>query len=596
MSTLAEDGSTPPPHPERLRMRSIQMLLDVGYFPAVMHVAIAGVLSGVLWEGNNPVHTLAWVLTLSGIVIYQATLVRRWGGSRFAEDHADRALALFSTGALGVGLSWGFAGWFLFPAGDPARQIFLTFVMGGMAMSAVSNQHVHIRTCLFSVVPGMVPLALRYMAEPFDGRFVFGGLLLIYTLVLVSMMRRQWRFAMMAFRLQLENEDLLAEATEQALEIDAARRAADSANAAKSRFLAQASHDLRQPLHAISLYVESLPIAPGDEKSNRIVGRMRQSLDVLSRLFNSLLDVTLLDTGQIKVRTTVFPARDLAEQIRNEFSGLAETAGIDFRIRVPDLALQTDPVLLRRMLQNLCSNAFRHAEGGGVLVSLRQRDGRAMWEVWDFGPGIPEKDQARIFEEFTRLDPARMGGSAGPGLGLGLAIVQRLAGVLQHDVGLASQEGKGTRFSISGIEIRPMAEAHSLKDENATEGQDVLSGVHVLLIDDDQDSLDAGAMLLRKWGCHVTTMLGWEGMPDSKPDIVICDYELAPNFNGFNALDRLHGEYGQDLPAIMISGNSTPELRTRVREASLPLINKPVRPGQIRSALLHAMTGSRNSA
>jgi len=572
------------------------MLLDTGLFPAVMHIAITVVVGFVLWDVNTPAEVIGWCVALSSFVLFQAVLVARCGGQRFRADQAQKLLRLFATAALGVGLSWGFAGWFLFPEGEPGRQIFLTFVMGGMAMSAVSTQHVHILTCLFSVVPGMVPLALRYMTAPVEQHYVFGGLLLVYTLVLIGMMRRQWRFAMMAFRLQMENEELLEEASRQAIELDVARQTAEAANAAKSRFLAQASHDLRQPLHAISLYVEALPVDGKDRTAMRIMGRVRQSLDVLSRLFNSLLDVTLLDTGQIEVRPIVFRPRDLLGQIRNEFSGIAETAHVEIRIHAPDLAVRADPVLLRRMLQNLCSNALRHAEGGAILLAVRRAQGAAVIEVYDTGDGIPKKDQGRVFEEFTRLDPARMGGSAAPGLGLGLAIVQRLAGVLGLMVTITSEEDRGTRFRIAGLPVARLEDAVPLQEEHSSDGKDVLAGLRVLFIDDDQETLDAGTALLARWGCHVEPRLDWTGALEAMPDIVICDYELSPGFTGFDALDDLYDKAGRKIPTVMISGNSSPDLRAKAKDAGLPLINKPVRPGQLRSALLHVATASGNTA
>jgi len=580
---------------QRNRINASQVLLSAGFFSAVMHVLMVQLVGWVLWDANSPVEVIPWLMTLSSLVIFQIFLLVRHGGSRFRIDTSERALSLFSLSMLGVGLCWGYAGWFLFPVGDPARQIFLTFVLGGMAMTAVSVQHAHRPTCLASLIPGMMPLSLRYLVEPGELNLIYGGLLFVYTLVLVSMMQRHWKFSEMAFGLQLENERLLAEAADQAVELDIARQQAVDANIAKSRFLAQASHDLRQPLHAISLYIEALPVPKSDKKANRIVGRVRQSLDVLSRLFNSLLDVTLLDTGQIEVRPVVFRARDLIEQVRNEFSNIAAVAQVDLRIHAPDIAVRTDPVLLRRMLQNLCSNALRHAEGGGILLAVRRRKGHVAIEVYDTGPGIPKKDQARIFEEFTRLDTVRMGGSAAPGLGLGLAIVRRIADVLGLSLELSSREDKGTKFCISGIEVRSIDEAVSLQEETTEASEDILAGVKVLLIDDDRDTLEAASELLSKWGCTIETMLGWTGAPRQVPDILICDYELDPEFSGFDAREKLVAATGKEIPTIMISGNSTPELRNEAQQKNLPLIHKPVRPGQLRSALLHVMTDLRQA-
>ena len=596
MTAIDADDLSSVPRADRIGIRATQMLLRTGPVSTAMHILVACVLAWVL-RAAHPLHLiLPWLFSLSACVLFQAWLVRRHGGDRFDPRRADRLLRLFTLAALGVGLSWGFAGWFLFPAGDPGRQIFLTFVMGGMAMSAVSNQHVRMQACIASVAPGMLPLAFRYMAEPGELSLVYGGLLAGYTLVLMTVMVRQWRFSTMAFRLQLENEDLLEDVSRQALELDAARREAEAANAAKSRFLAQASHDLRQPLHAISLYVEALPARTGDEESGRIIGRVRQSLDVLSRLFNSLLDITLLDTGQIEVRPVTFRPAELFEQIRDEFAGLAEAAGVEIRISAGRHAVRADPVLLRRVLQNLCSNALRHADGGRILLALRRRGEDAAIEVHDDGAGIPADEQARIFEEFTRLDPARMGQAAAPGLGLGLAIVKRLSDVMGLKVELRSAPGRGSRFRIAGLPLADAATAGSLLEDGATEPEDALSGARILLIDDDADTLAAGAELLGRWGCQVDMVQAWTGPPADPPDIIICDHELSAGFTGFDALDEIEAAAGGLPPTILISGDSSPDLRKRARERGLPLIHKPVRPGQLRSALLHVTTRSHQSA
>lgn len=591
-TSLESDSLGAFPRDKRIHIRSVQMLYGVNLFSAAMHLAVVGLVGWVLWDANHPAEVIGWAITLGGFVLFQGNLVRRHGGEKFDPNDADRLLRLFNICALGVGISWGFAGWFLFPAGEPGRQIFLTFVMGGMAMSSVSNQHVRISTCLSSVLPGMLPLAARYFLESGSFSYVYGALLFVYTAVLVMMMFRQWRFAMMAFQLQLENEELLEDVSRQAIELDLARQSAEAANTAKSRFLAQASHDLRQPLHAISLYIEALPAAQDVRESQRILGRVRQSLDVLSRLFNSLLDVTLLDTGQIDVKPVVFRLSDLFEQVRNEFAAVAEASDMTIRIRAPALAVSADPVLLRRMLQNLTSNALRHADGGEVLLAARRRNGKAVIEIYDTGRGMPPEDLGRIFEEFTRLDPARMGGSAAPGLGLGLAIVKRLADVMGLSVGVTSEEGRGTRFQIGALPLAAMEDATRLLDENTTVEENALHGARVLFIDDDPETLAAGAELLAKWGCKVEAMADWTGPPATAPDIVVCDYELRPDFTGFDALDDLARRHGDKIPTILISGNSRPELRAEAKARGIPIIHKPVRPGQLRSALLHVTASS----
>ncbi len=574
----------------RLRIRATEMLIGVGTFAAVMHIAVVILLGIVLWPAVDQTWVIAWSVALSSFILFQGSLILRKGGKHLGVAEASRVQRQFEAAALAVGLSWGFAGVALFPESEPGRVFFLVFVMGGMAMSAVSQQHVSVRACLLSICPGIPPLAFRYMFSDLPFNWASGVLLLVYTAVLVNMALRLHRFSHRAFALQLEQERLLDRLEKQTQALDAARAEAEEANSAKSRFLAQASHDLRQPLHAISLFVESLPDAETQAEHEHIMTRVRQSLDVLTKLFDSLLDVTLLDTGGIEVRRTVFRPSDIIAEVEHDFSLVAEACHVRLRIVPSSLAVESDPVLVRRMLQNLISNAIRHSEGGRVLIGCRRRDGNLSIEVADTGSGIDERDQEQIFNEFTRLDSTRMGTSATPGLGLGLSIVKRIAGELGLQVRLSSRPDKGSVFALDGFEVADAKRVQARMPPRAVTG--VANGASVFVLDDDPETLAATAILLKRWGCTVETSQEWRDLIDADPDVVICDYELTPEKTGLDVLKELDGT----APAIMISGHTSTDLRREAISMGIPLLHKPIRPAQLRSALLNALAASDKAA
>jgi len=579
-----------------LDKHALRMLLDRSRLASAMHILVGLLVAGFMstaasvpiWRG------VVFAFGLSAAVLFQMSMARKQSAEEWSDEVFTSIKQRFDLSALSVGMMWGFSGFCLFPSHEPALQLFLTFVMGGMSLSAVGTQGMSLRTCYFSVIPGMTPLGIRYLIEGGLTGFLSGGLIFLYVIVLISFARKINDFMLQAFRLQIEKESLLEDLRRQADELEIARGEAEDANLAKSRFLAQASHDLRQPLHAISLFVESLPDARNTEMHESIMNRVRQSLDVLTKLFDSLLDVTLLDTGGIVVRETVFRPSDIIAEVVRDFSLVAEACRVELRVVWSDLAAKSDPVLVRRMLQNLISNAIRHTEGGRVLIGCRRRGGRLAIDVVDTGPGIDQEDQQKIFSEFTRLDEARMGEGAEPGLGLGLSIVKRVASEIGLAVKLTSEVGRGSVFRIDGFEL---ADANLIAARNHDQPQKgVVEGARVFVLDDDPDTLEATELLLRKWGCQVEAVQYWQGFAAGAPDVIICDYELLPDKTGLEVIAEIGLSAPEPIPAIMISGHTSKELRQATLAMGIPLLHKPVRPAQLRSALLNALAGSSETA
>jgi signal transduction histidine kinase len=361
----------------------------------------------------------------------------------------------------------------------------------------------------------------------------------------------------------------------------------ESANLAKSRFLAAASHDLRQPLHALGLFVSQLREHLDSPERDRVVGRIDTAIAAMNELFNALLDVSKLDAGVLTPDLKGLQIQHLLDRIEITFASAARHKGIRLRV-VPSLFwVRSDPILLERILLNLVSNAVRYTTSGGIVVGCRRRGTMLRIEVADSGPGIPEDQRRKIFSEFYRLADAAKTNQAG--LGLGLAIVERLCALLDHQVELASTPGKGSRFSVTV----PTAPAAALKSKPSQPAAiDVARGKLVVVIDNDTRVLEGMGGLLRNWGCRVVTAATPEAAltdvshisREARPDLIISDYHLADGQSGITAIAKLREVYGA-IPAFVMSGDTAPERLREVQERGHHLLHKPVQPMTLRAMM-----------
>jgi len=365
-------------------------------------------------------------------------------------------------------------------------------------------------------------------------------------------------------------------------------RELESANLAKSRFLAAASHDLRQPLHALNLFVSQLRTETDPAERGRVTAQIDAAATVMNDLFNALLDISRLDAGALAPEVADFPLARVLQRIERTFAPAAREKGLRLRMVQCDLWVRSDPILLERILLNLVSNALRYTDRGGVLVGGRRRGGAQRIEVWDSGIGIPEDQRGNVFGEFYQLaDSAR--GRRG-GLGLGLAIVDRLCRLLDHRLELTSTLGRGSRFSVT----LPVAAAPAESVEHSITPKAMLdpaSGKLVVVIDDDALVLDAMGGVLRSWGCRVVTaesdsaVLTILAGDDRRPDVVISDFRLGGGKTGIEAIQRLRGAFGAAIPAFLITGDIAPEHLREASANSLHLLHKPVAPMALRAML-----------
>jgi len=572
-----------------LSRRSLAMIVAGSHWSITTfgHMFVALLLASVLTREFGLLWPYIWAGLLCLLITFQAFFSRiHINSARESLEKVSRVLTQFTVSSYLVGISWATVGLLLFPIQYPELQLFLAFVMGGISLVAVGTQHIYLPACYGSMGFAVPVLGIRYVIE---GLYIEATLVVLYTIVLIRLANMLSRFSHRTIVLQYERDILLDQLGARASELEAAKRSADEANLSKSRFLAQASHDLRQPLHAMGLFIETISDHKLDDKVAKVVQRVRQSLDGLSKLFDTLLDVTLLDTGKTQPRPVDFEINEFFAQLARDYEPIAKDNRVKLKFMQSHINLRADPILLRRLVQNLVSNAIRHSARGRVLVGLRPFRGRYAIDVVDNGSGIKEEDQERIFEEFVRLRQERLSihSSTQPGLGLGLSIVYRIATMLDLEVMVSSRIGKGSRFRISGLDPA-LGLPHTITNTQTFRPDDLLASANILVIDDDPEVLEATGALLSKWGCNIQLHLRANDL-FQPADLIVCDFELDENVTGIDVVRQCRQKWGQ-IPAVIISGNSSEQVKSLTRDEGLALLHKPVRPAQLRSALLQALT------
>jgi Na+/proline symporter/signal transduction histidine kinase/CheY-like chemotaxis protein len=369
-------------------------------------------------------------------------------------------------------------------------------------------------------------------------------------------------------------------------ELGRAKGEAEQANISKTRFLAAASHDILQPLNAARLYVTSLVERQSGNSDAQLVNNIDASLDAVEEILGALLDISRLDAGAMKPEIVSFRIDELLRQLEVEFAPLAQEKGLKLDFVPCSLAVQSDRRLLRRLLQNLVSNAIKYTPGGRVLVGCRRGRGRLRIDVCDTGLGIPRSKKRAIFQEFHRLD---QGAKIARGLGLGLSIVERIARVLEHEITMSSAVGRGSRFSVE-VPLSTVTPVSQQQRARRDVDRVQLTGIAVLCVDNDLAILDGMETLLGGWGCRVfkapdlKTAVAVVAEAKAIPDGLLVDYHLDDG-NGIEAIAELRRRFGGDLNAILITADRTPHVREKARADGIQVLNKPLKPAALRALL-----------
>jgi len=376
---------------------------------------------------------------------------------------------------------------------------------------------------------------------------------------------------------------------EQGVGLQNAKEDADRANKAKSVFLASASHDLRQPLNAMQMYIAALKTKVNDEEALKIIEDINSVSASTARLLNALLDVSELEVGAIKPRYEEFPINNIFTSIFQSFSPLAKDKSLQFRIVPSSIFVKSDPDLLERILGNFMSNAIRYTESGSVMIGCRRRGNMVSIEVWDTGCGISDNQMSSIFEDFYQIENKERDRSKG--LGLGLALAKRLSISLNHKIESKSRLGSGSCFSVL-VEISKVSKSED-KLENITNVMS-LSGVKVLLVEDDIDVLKSTKQLLESWGCFVSAgrdqdeiidIIGSDGY--LSPDIIVADNRLPGDASGIDVVKLVQKDLESLIPSVIVTGDVERSHVQSITDQGFPVLLKPIQPAKFRAILAH---------
>ena len=547
----------------------------------------ACLLTAVMWPVIPHWLLLAWLGCMSANQSWRLVLYLRFRRRGIDATNFERWARYWAIAAGISGSIWGTASVLFFVPDSPLYQTLLITLVFAIISVGVPLIASHAPSLYAFVFPVLLPLIAR---AAWEGETLHLILAFIVTGVMIGILavgRKYHSLLSESLRRRFENEALAASLSEQNAELERARNVAEQLSRAKTHFFAAASHDLRQPLHAMGLFAAALVEKVRDPQTLSVVNNIYASVGALESLFNELLDMSKIDAGAIRPNIVDFALHPLLDRLHMDFEPEAFEKGLRLRIHAGDVFAHGDPLLLERILRNLIGNSIRYTERGGILVGVRRRGAQLRIEVWDTGIGIPADQQTKIFEEFYQLgNPER---DRKKGLGLGLSIVKRISQLLDHPVSMRSVSGRGTVFRI---DVPAGQEADQAGAAVAAALPSVgFAGALIMVIDDEVAVREGMATLLGGWDAEVVTCAGIdEALAAARalrraPDLIVTDYRLREDTTGAEAIRIVRENFGAGIPAIMVTGDTAPEHIETAKSLGYHLLLKPVMPAKLRSLI-----------
>lgn len=472
--------------------------------------------------------------------------------------------------------SWGSVSLFLFSVDNFIAQMILALaVMIGAAAITVST--IIYRPAFYPVICLLAPLLVQFLRTDDEGHYIFALGFFGFTMMLFLINWGVNQVVEKSMRLRFSNFKL-------ASDLKVQKEIAEKSNMAKSSFLAVASHDLRQPLHAHGLFLGELrERLPEVTIVSSILNKLDSSLLVISELFDSLLDISKIEAGLVETNIQNVLIGDIAKPIIEQYRVKAEASGLELRAALPNCVISTDKILLGRILRNLLENAVRNTTQGKILVGCRRRESSLLIQVWDTGHGIKKDELDNIFKDYYQVK--NQNNQRSQGLGLGLAVVNQLCGLLGHTISVRSVFGKGSVFSIEA----PMSESKDVISHDTSPDTQViggLNGMKVLVIDDDESVRLSMSGILDSWKCNVITGSNAQNIMDKLPsgyipDAIIADYQLNNGKTGPEEIAVLNTRFNRNIDAAVITGDITSINEGALKDRQYPLLQKPVSPAKL---------------
>lgn len=535
---------------------------------------------GVLWSQVPHKHLIAWLCLSLLVAALRAVLAYRFVNTKLSATNARRWADAFVVGALFNAAAWSLVPIFFFLPADPLYVLFICCLYAGYVSGSVASTAVYFPAFLAFSGPVTLAFAVRAFAEQHSMYSAIAVMVVFYAAASYVFARNHNRTIAQAIQLRFENVELLDDARRQ-------RDTAEQAVAAKDKFLAATSHDLRQPLHAIGLFADSLESVVTEPGPQALVEKIRESTDALAAQFHGILDLSSLDANAVENYPRHVDIVPLLNRLFAEFDLRAREKGLQFALRSAPRAIAfVDTALLDRIVRNLIENAIRYTDVGEITISVEhETNGTLCLAVKDSGCGIPSGEREAIFAEYYQLgNPQR---DRRKGFGLGLAIVRRLCELSGIELHLRSKVGSGSIFSLT----LSAGDPEQLMSEPSEEQVGSLAEVRVVIVDDEIAIQQGTRDLLERWGCacvaapDLDTALAVMSERDFVPELIIADYRLGRGLSGLTVIEGIAQEYNKDLPALLITGETLPANLSAAKASGYPILHKPVKPGELRTAL-----------
>ncbi len=565
---------------QQLQTERIRVLYKQVSSILLSNLLIAALLTLFLYKYTSNILSLYWMFVVIIVSIFRFIMLKRYD----KHEQSDKDILwwgwFFVVTAFISGCIWGATSFLFLQTDNLVIMLFLLMTLTGITVGSSASLSNFVWSYYAFAIPTILPFAYVLASEDKTDFIILSIMLSIFLLLQIIIARKNQKTLDNSIILRNENTELI-----QQLKIK--REKAELANSAKTRFLAAASHDLRQPLHAISLFLGILDERNQDPEQAMIVDKIKKSSLSLENLLESLLDISKLDAGIISVNKKSFSIQKLFDVLANEFTSIANEKKLRIHFIPTSLFVNSDIQIIDRILRNLISNAIRYTNHGRILIGCRRKANSILISVYDSGIGIDDKDTTIIFEEFHQLD--NPGRDRSKGLGLGLSIVHRLSRLLDINLSMQSVPNKGSVFSIELPRSSPSQTTQT--DNNILELNSELTDKTIVIIEDEEEIRNALQLLLSGWGCKVLELTSSKDVkqklqPENRPDIILADYRLQNNETGVNVIHAIYEYYKDDkIPAVIITGDTAPDRIKEAKESGFLLLHKPVSGGKLRALL-----------
>jgi two-component system, sensor histidine kinase len=572
---------------QQVRTEQVRSVYVQSPYTTLGSLVAGGLLVSVMWGQVSAAVLIVWGVVLC---LHQALRIHHYRSYIKAPPDAQADAKwgrLYTFAATTAGLIWGSAGFLMFVPESIAHQAFLSLVLFGIALVSMTSLSAY-APAFYTLIPlTLLPFVVRTLLEPGAIHVYIAAPGAIVLGMALALGRNVNRLIAETLTKRFENLELIEELSQQTAIAEIARVQAETANRSKTQFFAAASHDLRQPLHAMSLFVAALNGKVRDPEAQSLLQNINASISALESFFDELLDISKIDAGVTRAELVHFPVETVFQRIRTNFEQEAYNKGLKLSVLHTRRFVYSDPILLERILSNLVSNAVRYTASGGVIVGCRRRGTALCFEVRDSGVGIPADKVEKVFDEFYQIgNPER---SRAKGMGLGLSIVRRLCALLGYEMRLESSPGRGSRFRFEVPLGKAAPPAAHTEVPSVTQAD--LTGRFVVVVDDEPAIVEGMSMLLRSWGARVLAARSGDdlvediGKAGALPDLIMVDYQLAGEMTGVELIEHLRKAIDPELPAVLVTGTTVPERIEEMRRAGCELLVKPVSAERLRAVI-----------